>query len=110
MRVFRKNVDGLGNSQTTPMLDVEPILLEFCLQLDRMNQSIDKKTFLLLANSLIRGTQTERKVIDWKHKHLGYDKNATSADLGSRYYYQFLKRHSDQLWSSSPKALDIQRT
>ena len=63
-RVKRNNTKGECEATTTPMLDVEEVLLRFCLILDSMNQSLDKGAFLQLANSLIKGSETEKKVIN----------------------------------------------
>ena len=92
------------------MAEVEPILSKFCLKLDAMNQSIDKETFLRLANSMIRGTETEKKVIAWKARQLGYDPTSTAANLGEKYYQGFMKRHRHELWSASVKAIDVNRS
>ena len=109
MRAIRGNFDGVRSSTTSPMAEVEPILAKFCLKLDDMHRSIDKEMFLRLANSMIRGTETEKKLISWKATHLGYDPKSTTANLGEKYYHGFMKRHEDELWSSSVKALDVNR-
>ena len=92
------------------MVEVEPVLVQFCLQLDAMNQSIDRDTFICLANSIIKDTPTEKRVIEYKKRQLGYKEDAETAGLGVGYYSSFMKRHKNELWSIPPKAQDIMRT
>ena len=49
-----------------------------------------------IANSLIKGTEIEKRVIEWKVRHYGYrpdpDKEAR-ANLGTKYASGFLSLH-----------------
>jgi hypothetical protein len=53
---------GISSSNQSPMMFVEGHLVQFCIQLNRMSQTIDKKTFLNLANDLIKGTIIEKQM------------------------------------------------
>jgi hypothetical protein len=76
----------------SPMHDVEPYLVEWCKQRYRMGEVFDAKAFLAIANSIIVGTPTEAKVLEFK-------KSVKAGDslLGIRYFHQFMKRHGGSL-------------
>jgi hypothetical protein len=50
----------------TSMLEVEPYLVELIIELTDMRTPIGTSQGLQLANSLIKGTSVEEKVIQWK--------------------------------------------
>jgi hypothetical protein len=53
----------------SPMLTIEPYIVELILQLARMRLPINVTTGLQLAKSIIAGTSFEIKVNQWKQKH-----------------------------------------
>jgi hypothetical protein len=54
----------------SPMLEVEPYLVELIIKLAEMRTPITTSQGLQLANSLIKGTSVEEQVIKWKKKYL----------------------------------------
>jgi hypothetical protein len=65
----QQNSNGGHIGQTSPMLDVEPYLVDLIIQLGEMRQPITTSQGLQLVNSLINGRSIEKKVIDWKKKN-----------------------------------------
>jgi hypothetical protein len=96
-RVNRKNALGYAGSysQSSPMAEMEPLLVGFCLHLNRMAKSINEKEFLALANDIIDGTPTAEKVKRFQHEICGTGKEGTL--LGRKYFVNFMKRHKEIL-------------
>jgi hypothetical protein len=53
----------------SPMLGIEPLLVEIIIQLARMRCPINVAAALRLANSLIAGTSIAEQLIKWKLRH-----------------------------------------
>jgi hypothetical protein len=85
----------------TPMVEMEPLLVDLCIQLNGMNETIDKETFLNLANDLIKDTSTEMRVIDFMKRICGYNPTVfnenDNAKLGRKYFNNFMLRHRDKI-------------
>ncbi len=67
-RVKRNSKDNHAG-QTSPMIDIEPYLVELIIKLVNMCTPITTSQGLELANSLISGTSTEEQLIAWKKKN-----------------------------------------
>ncbi len=94
-RVWRKNPTGLADSQTSPMAEIEPLLVEYVVKLSEIGMPLNKGGVIELATSMISGQPLEEKVIAWKRKHICYKDNQPL--LGDRWYNNFIDRHNDQL-------------
>jgi hypothetical protein len=71
-RVLRNKLDPLCRGGTpSPMLSVEPCIVELVCQLGRMRCPINVKAGLQLANSIIAGTCYETELVAWK-KSIAY--------------------------------------
>lgn len=87
-RLSRGNLFGMQISNQSPMRHVEGVLVRFCVMLNRMAVTIDSGTFIELANDIIRGTNVEEQMKQWKGKRkVGTD------TLGHGYYARFMERH-----------------
>jgi hypothetical protein len=56
-RIKRGNLGAENKNQISPLHDVEPLILEFCIRLAKMGRPLTKTTVLELANDLIAGTE-----------------------------------------------------
>ncbi len=65
-RVRTKNPSGLGKSQTLPMLDLEPLLVDYVVRLSEIGMPLNREGVIKLAISMITGQPMEEKVIAWK--------------------------------------------
>jgi hypothetical protein len=91
-RVYRNNYGIAGSfSSTTPMHEIEPLLVEFCRDLNRMAKSINHHEFLALANDIILDTRTSDRVKEF-HKCIC---GATDKEkwLCKKYFYNLMSRH-----------------
>jgi hypothetical protein len=85
-------------------------LVELIIKLADMRTPITTAQGLQLANSIIKGTSIEHKVIDWKQRNckafqLGYGK----AELGKDYWLNFLKRNNHLIRSKKAVKFDVKR-
>jgi hypothetical protein len=78
------------------MVYIEPLLVDLCIQINRMNESIDQETYFNLTNNLIKSTPTEQQNIDFKKIMCGID--SYEANLGKNYYWNFMKRHENKIY------------
>ena len=97
-----------GGNVESPMSEVEDTLVSLCIHLNRMNHSIGKVTFLKLANDAIHGKPIEKKVIEFKKKYCG-TVNEDHANLGIRYFKNFMKRHGDKINQTKVCKKDLKR-
>jgi hypothetical protein len=52
----------------SPIKDVEPIIVEYCLLMAKCGQALTRPDVIELANELILDTDYAKKVIDFKKK------------------------------------------
>ncbi len=67
-RAKRGNFAGGISGNTSPMLDIEPYLVEMIGMLEKMRVPISSRQGLSLANSIISGTSYQKNVMAWKEK------------------------------------------
>ena len=82
----------------SPMEEVEPYLVQMIIKLCEICRTITKDELLLLANSIIKGTVYEDRVIAFKTKHSHYDDGDEL--LGRGWYEGFMGRNAHVLQSS----------
>ena len=87
------------------MVAIEAHLINLILQLASMRQQIMPKIFQAFVNTMVQGTITAGKIVEWKKKHTPQhcenkggaedddDKKKNPAHLGLRYWRSFLKCH-----------------
>jgi hypothetical protein len=90
------------------MTPVEPVLADLCRQLNRMGKSLTVADFLALANDLIKDKPIEAEVLNFKRKICGSNEIET-AELGVKYFSNFMKRHRDVLHTTKVVKKDIKR-
>jgi hypothetical protein len=99
MRISRRSLAPPHRGLVSPMEQIEPMLVELCIRLGRARQPMKCKNFIPLVNSIIKGTLTEKEVIEFKARYSHGDKKSESAELGKGYYNGFLKRNGHRLVS-----------
>jgi hypothetical protein len=65
----KRNSTSNHAGQQSPMMEIEPYLVELIIKLASMRMPITSSQGLELASSLIAGTSNEDKVIAWKKKN-----------------------------------------
>jgi hypothetical protein len=92
-RVWRKNPTGLADSQTSPMAEIEPLLVDYVVKLSDIGMPLNKGGGHRTGKSMISGLPLEEKVIGWKQKHIRYKDNQSL--LGDHWYNNFMDRNND---------------
>jgi hypothetical protein len=64
--VKRGNLLGYNPQQASPMHNIEPLILEFCVLLAKLGKPLTKRTVIELVNSLVSGTEFGSKISDCK--------------------------------------------
>jgi hypothetical protein len=93
-----------SRGRVSAMEEIEPLLVTFLICMQRIGKPLNQKSFLELANSLIRGTQLEKTVLASKHG----GKSGTAN--GRKYYELFLQRHKNEIESKCPRKFPADRT
>ncbi len=95
-RAKRGNLSGGIAGSTSPMLAIEPYLVEMIIQLEKMRVLISSRQGLALANSMISGTAHEEIVLEWKLAHCVSFRNNVEEKpmvLGKGYWMGFMKQN-----------------
>ena len=59
----------VAGGKVSPMLSIEPIVVEIILQMARIRQCLCPNKGLQLVNSLIKDTNTQKELIEWKKRN-----------------------------------------
>jgi hypothetical protein len=106
-RARRNNLEGTAHQRISPIHNLEPLIVEYCLRLARIGSPIDKQQLLLLTSSLIEGTDYSTKLITFK------EKRGITVDLdnliGKRWYLNFMRRNKDKVRKGRGKIRDAKR-
>ena len=97
-RVTRGNPSGRSASSTSPLQDVEPLIVEACVERVKNGETLTCSSVIPLALSIIKGTEYERKLLEWKKIYLGFqDTSSDELCLSAKWYSNFMKRHKEDL-------------
>jgi len=93
----------------SPMIAVEPYIVQVISQLAKMRTPISVSTGLLLANSIISDTPTYDSLLEWKQKHNIHFRNTKKGALGTGYWRGFMKRNKHLVTSKKAVKFDSKR-
>jgi hypothetical protein len=89
-RTRRNNVEETAPQRLSPMHKVEPLIIEYCLQLSHIGNPLDVTQLMLLARSLVEGTEYSEKMVTLKQaRGLNVDDDNP---LGRWWYQNFMRR------------------
>jgi hypothetical protein len=110
-RVKRGKHKGGNKGHTSPMIEIEPYLVEIIGQLASMRVPITCKEGLSLANSIIKNTTCEESVAEWKAKFCrSVDNNpCREMSLGIGYWRGFMKRNGHLIKAKKGVKFDAKR-
>ena len=106
-RVQRKHFSGTAPQSVSPLTLIEPVLISYCTKLADMGSPLDKSQLILLANSLIKGTDHEKKMIELKENC--YISTESDSIVGQKWYLNFMKRNRKTLRHGLGRIRDIKR-
>jgi Tc5 transposase DNA-binding domain len=107
-RLKRNNISGIAHQKVSPLEELEPLIVEWCIRLARIGQPLNKRDVMELSTELIRGTKYAEKLKAFKKKRNIQGKNETVV-LGERWYRQFIKRHGHLIKRRRCKVKDAKR-
>ena len=83
-RIYRNSYKGENN--TSPLKPVEEKLVGLILCMSKMKRSLTVSEGLMLTNELIKGTDTQEALIQWKKKkNIYYSDEAELGKVGVKY-------------------------
>ncbi len=107
--IRNKNPSGLGHTQKSPMLELEPVLVGYVERLSDIRMPLNREGVIDLAISMIAGQPMEEKVIAWKWKKAHCYFYEGQPLLGISWYHRFIQCNSDKLTQKKALIRDVQR-
>ena len=106
-RAKRGNPSGANRATTSPLAEVEPLIVDYCIKMGELRQPLSRPNVIALARDLIRGTEHARRLREWRRRFSfdptsgsegKEDENSESdVTLTDSWYKGFMKRHSKRL-------------
>ena len=93
--------------QTSPLSELEPLLIDYCVKLSDIGQPLTKSNVMALVESMIDDQELEKKVITWKKKHSSYKEGQPL--VGNGWYQHFVCRNNDKLRRTKVLVRDVNR-
>jgi hypothetical protein len=105
-RLLRNNITGFRPQNTSPLEEIEPIIVQYCLKLARIRAPLTRESVILLVESLIENGVYADRMMEFKRKN----KSATANSIvGVRWYYGFMERNKDTIRRQRGRVVDIKR-
>jgi hypothetical protein len=108
-RVRSNNPSGASAQRTSPLWEVEDLIVDACIRLARMGESLTKFEVMDLADEIIADTESEARLIEFC-KLRQIDKDVSNGKIvGDRWYSNFMRRHKENLKRGRCKIQDSNR-
>jgi hypothetical protein len=116
-RVIQNYVTGISMSRISPLADVEPVIIQYCLRLATMGAALSKDQVMSLATDCIHKTKYAKQLADFKrilrlpvvHKKDTDNNQTDKVSVGVGWYRNFMNRHSDKLTRQRLRVKDAKR-
>ena len=95
----------IAGGQVSPLLKIEPLIVEIILQMARIRQCLCPSKGLQLVNSIIKGTKMQEELIKWKQTNTPND----CGTVGVGYWKSFLKRNKTKIVSRRGQKYELNR-
>jgi hypothetical protein len=105
IRVSMNNASGFAPQRTSPISEIEPVLLKLCIMVTDMGNPLTRDGIIDLANETIEGTAHSERLSAFKNQR----KLKNEKFVGARWYRGFIKRNSEFLKRSKCKIKDQNR-
>ena len=89
----------------SPLAEIKSEVASVITHTVRLRQCLTPSQAVQLVNSVINGTATQNKLINWKVKYLGGE----GGIIGKKYWVNFKKRHGHLICSKRGKQYDLDR-
>lgn len=120
-RVDRNNLTGVAYQKVSPLDEIEPLLVEYCIRLADMGAPITRDQLICLADSILdrSGSRVRQRMIDFKIKRklqmkgvssTGEVTDASVAEIVGRGWFRgFMRRNSKLIVSKQGQIKDLKR-
>jgi hypothetical protein len=108
-RVKRNNVTGVAHQRVSPLIEMEPLIVEWCEGMAKLGMALNRENVVELATDLIQETETAAKLVDFKEKRKLEAKVGEKVVIGTSWYKAFMKRNKDLLKRARCKVKDQKR-
>jgi hypothetical protein len=108
-RVQSNNASGARHQHTSPLWEVEDLIVDTCVRLARMGESLTKYEVMDLADEIIADTESEDRLIEYCKKRQIYKDLSSGKIVGERWYSNFINRHKEKLKRGRCKIQDVNR-
>lgn len=108
----RIKADSLdGNGKKSPVSDIEPKLVALILCMSNIKRTLTMSQVLELANDLIKNTETQIRLIEWKKKRKVYHNDSSSlGTLGMSFLREFISRNDHLINKKTLSQYSIDRS
>ena len=89
----------------SPLEKIESTVISIVIHMASIRQSLCPSEGLMLVNSLIKDTNLQKELVDWKKKY----SNNCSPTVGHGYWSRFMKRHKDKIVSKRGQRYELNR-
>ena len=105
-RIKRGNVEGKNSYSLSPITELEPLIVEFCIRLAKIGDPLTRKTVIQLANDLVIDNDYQSRINECKsERHL-----QSNGLLGDAWYRGFMTWHKDKLSRKGSTVKDVKRS
>jgi hypothetical protein len=110
-RYRRNNLTGISKHRQSPLLEIEPLIVEWCLKMAKIGMALNRENVIDLTSELIQGTEFEKKFKDFKKVRYidGKRTNGEKFQVGKTWYNGFMLRNKEALRRGKCKVRDIKR-
>ena len=113
-RIYRGKEDSECTGALSPLHDIEEKFVTIILALANIGCPVTVGETLCLMQSLIEGTESQKRLIAYQEKHHYklYNEfgDAALGKLSRNYYYGFMRRHKEVIDSNKGKRFEAMRT
>jgi hypothetical protein len=108
-RIKSGNVTGFIPQRCSPLIEVEPLIVDWICRMSRMGEAFSKQEIIQLADDIIRDTKYAENYIKFL-KARGINKNKKDETIvGEKWYQLFIKRHNNALRRGKCRITDCKR-
>ena len=92
-RIKRNNITGFAAQRTSPLYEIEPLIVQYCIRLSEIGVPLTRHLVIALADSAIKGKIHYKRLYEYKKKlKLKLPEGEDDSLIGKRWYYGFLER------------------
>jgi hypothetical protein len=108
-RIRRNNITGIAHQRQSPLIEIEPMLVEWCHKMAKIGMALNKTIVLELANKIIIGTTHASKLETFKKKQKVKTRENNKVVVVDRWYRGFFKRNKKELIKGRCRVKDQKR-